>query len=125
VVAHGGRGPGVRRRRGLASLAAWISGTVRAVVEADTPRVTCREHGVVVAAARHGAAPRSPERPRRTKVETPSPSPRPSELKRGGRPQTATPDVGFACPGLITFAPPRRARPSKSPGSASSPTELS
>ncbi len=33
-------------------------GTIRAVVEADAPRVTCREHGVVVASvpwARHGA----------------------------------------------------------------------
>lgn len=33
-------------------------GTIRAVLEADAPRVRCREHGVVVAAvpwARHGA----------------------------------------------------------------------
>ncbi len=33
-------------------------GTIRAVVEADAPRVTCRQHGVVVASvpwARHGA----------------------------------------------------------------------
>ena len=47
-----GRGEGRRRWRTL------DLGTIRAVVEADAPRVTCREHGVVVASvpwARHGA----------------------------------------------------------------------
>jgi transposase len=50
----GGYDPGQGRRR-------WRSldlGTVRAVLEADTPRVSCPVHGVVVAAvpwARHGA----------------------------------------------------------------------
>ena len=46
------RGPGRRRWRSL------DLGTVRTWLEADTPRVRCREHGVVVAAvpwARHGA----------------------------------------------------------------------
>jgi len=46
------RGEGRRRWRAL------DLGTVQAVVEADAPRVSCREHGVVVAAvpwARHGA----------------------------------------------------------------------
>lgn len=46
------RGDGRRRWRGLD----W--GTVRVFLEADAPRVHCREHGVVVAAvpwARHGA----------------------------------------------------------------------
>ena len=45
-------GEGVRRWRAL------DLGTVRAVVEAESPRVRCRDHGVVVAAvawARHGA----------------------------------------------------------------------
>lgn len=46
------RGEGRRRWRAL------DLGAVRAVLEADAPRVSCREHGVVVAAvpwARHGA----------------------------------------------------------------------
>lgn len=46
------RGDGRRRWRAL------DLGFIRAVVEADAPRVSCREHGVVVAAvpwARHGA----------------------------------------------------------------------
>jgi transposase len=46
------RGEGRRRWRGLD----W--GTVQVFVEADAPRVSCRDHGVVVAAvpwARHGA----------------------------------------------------------------------
>jgi len=38
------RGDGRRRWRGL------DFGTVRVVVEADAPRVSCRQHGVVVAA---------------------------------------------------------------------------
>jgi transposase len=45
-------GPGRRRWRAL------DLGTICAVIEADSPRVSCREHGVVVAAvpwARHGA----------------------------------------------------------------------
>jgi hypothetical protein len=54
VWRHGSRPTGQGRRR-------WRAldlGTVRAVVEADAPRVSCAEHGVVVAAvpwARHGA----------------------------------------------------------------------
>jgi transposase len=46
------RGPGRRRWRSL------DLGTMRTWLEGDTPRVRCREHGVVVAAvpwARHGA----------------------------------------------------------------------
>jgi len=50
--------PGLRRRGGPAALATLDLGTVRAVLEADSPRVICREHGVVVASvpwARHDA----------------------------------------------------------------------
>jgi len=52
------RSPGYDAGEGRRRWRALDLGTVRAVVEADAPRVTCREHGVVVAAvpwARHGA----------------------------------------------------------------------
>jgi len=52
------RGPGYDRGEGRRRWRALDVGTIQAWVEADAPRVTCREHGVVVAGvpwARHGA----------------------------------------------------------------------
>ena len=52
------RCPGYDRGEGRRRWRALDLGTVQAVLEADAPRVRCREHGVVVAAvpwARHGA----------------------------------------------------------------------
>lgn len=49
---------GVDRRAGRRRCRALDLSTIEAVLEADAPRVTCPEHGVVVAAvpwARHGA----------------------------------------------------------------------
>lgn len=54
----GRRCPGYDRGRGRRRWRALDLGTVRAYVEADAPRVSCAEHGVVVALvpwARHGA----------------------------------------------------------------------
>jgi len=52
------RSPGYDAGAGRRTWRALDLGTIQAVLEADAPRVTCREHGVVVAAvpwARHGA----------------------------------------------------------------------
>lgn len=52
------RCPGYDQGAGRRRWRALDLGTIQAVIEADAPRVTCREHGVVVAAvpwARHGA----------------------------------------------------------------------
>ncbi|MPY79115.1 MAG: ISL3 family transposase, partial [Actinophytocola sp.] len=43
------RSPGYDTGEGRRTWRALDLGTVRAVLEADAPRVTCREHGVVVA----------------------------------------------------------------------------
>lgn len=54
----GRRSPGYDRGEGRRRWRALDLGTIRAYVEADAPRVRCREHGVVVARvpwARHGA----------------------------------------------------------------------
>lgn len=52
------RSPGYDRGEGRRRWRSLDLGSVQAVIEADAPRVSCREHGVVVAAvpwARHGA----------------------------------------------------------------------
>ena len=54
----GGRSPGYDRARAGGGGGRWIWARSGSLLEADAPRVTCREHGVVVAhgaVGRHGA----------------------------------------------------------------------